>query len=81
MRLVHDDPVRPARPRPELLEPRQEALEERRPVLERDAQQVHDDVLRGRPEQVEHLVDRRRPVRVAQHDGPFERLRSRPPGR
>ena len=41
--------------------------EELRPLVEGDAEQIHHDALGRRLQHVEHLGDRRRPLRVPQH--------------
>ena len=74
MRFVDHDPVRPATPRAQLLEPRQQLLEEGRTVGDADAEHVDDRILVGLFEQVHNRVDTWLAIRVAQRDRALKRL-------
>ena len=68
--LVHDQPVRPAGPRPHLLQARQQRQEERRPVRERQADQVdHRVLVRGSSAAAAPRRRRGRAARVPSDDG------------
>src|SRR5712692_7045539 len=66
--LVHNNPVRSARARPQLLEARQEAAEERWPALERDSEHVDDHALPGLLEHVKYFSDTGLALGIAQND-------------
>src|ERR1700680_1501895 len=67
--LVDKDPVRPAGASPQLLKLRQEGVEERWPALERDAEQVDDQALRGLREHVKHFGDTGLALGTSKNDG------------
>src|SRR5215510_3055893 len=66
MRFVDDGPMRAAPRGAQFLQPRQQSGEEGRAVIERDPEEVYDDVLRRLVEQLEDLVHVRRAAVVAQ---------------
>ena len=73
MRLVGDDPVRPAGFHAQFLQPRERSREELGPLVQRNAEQVHHDALCRCLQHVQHLGDRRRPLGVPQHHGARKR--------
>src|SRR5262245_24713735 len=72
MRFVDDGPMRAAPRGAQFLQPRQQSGEEERAVVERDSEEVDDDVLRRLVEQFEDLVHVRRAHVVAQYDRALE---------
>jgi len=72
MRFVDDGPMRAAPRGAQFLQPRQQSGEEGRAVVERDSEEVDDDVLRRLVEQFEDLVHVRLAAVVAQDDRALE---------
>src|SRR5262245_28244326 len=72
MRFVDDGPMRAAPRGAQFLQPRQQSGEEGRAMIERDPEEVYDDVLRRLVEQFEDLVHVRRAAVVAQDHRAFE---------
>ena len=72
MRFVDDGPMRAAPRGAQFLQPRQQSGEEGRAVVERDSEEVDDDVLRRLVEQFEDLVHVRLAAVVSQDDRAFE---------